>query len=519
VHQYTGLPDITMTDHLNQSATLDHRYSGRAGWTPRGGDEYVFSYSTQDGQKGVPLYQGPNTAAPFRTFWSWPYWDMDSYYFHSVTKVGDLSSIKFRAFYNQFNNSINMFSNDTYTVMNTPNAEQSIYNEHTDGASTEFTTLRVSRNVISGSFFFKDDTHTEHGIYPGRSPFPLVEPTLTDSDRQISIGLQDAITLAPRLSATLGFSADHFDGLQGESYNNALTGLLPFTCLASPTNTSVAGCTLHTWNENPQASLSYQAGESGNLFVTFADRGRFPMLKDIYSASLGAGLPNPNLQPEHSRNWNLGYSQAMPRRTLVQFDLFRSDLRDAIESVYVTDPGGTSPATAVCPSSKIVGFCSEMVNVGKEVHEGAEVSVRSTPVSRLTVDASYSYLNRTLTYEFANVPTVSQVNTSILILPTLPRNKLVATASVRLPRQVSGIISARYEGGLTLQDTTYATSSPLFQPFSESFATLDLGAIVPVYKRTKVQMGIKNVFDRNYYYTAGYPEEGRNWFLNLRCQF
>jgi iron complex outermembrane receptor protein len=160
-----------------------------------------------------------------------------------------------------------------------------------------------------------------------------------------------------------------------------------------------------------------------------------------------------------------------------------------------------------------------MVNVGKEVHEGAEVSVRSTPVPRLTVDASYSHLDRALTYEFANVPTVSEINTSILILPTLPRNKLVATASVLLPRHVSGIISARYEGGITLQDTTYATSSPLFQPFSESFATLDLGAIVPVYRRTRVQMGIKNVFDRNYYYTTGYPEEGRSWFLNLRCQF
>jgi outer membrane cobalamin receptor len=63
-------------------------------------------------------------------------------------------------------------------------------------------------------------------------------------------------------------------------------------------------------------------------------------------------------------------------------------------------------------------------------------------------------------------------------------------------------------------------SSPLFQPFGESFATMDLGAIVPIYRRPRVQMGIKNVFDRNRYYTAGYPEEGRNWFLNnLRWPF
>ena len=117
------------------------------------------------------------------------------------------------------------------------------------------------------------------------------------------------------------------------------------------------------------------------------------------------------------------------------------------------------------------------------------------------------------------IPTVNQIHTSIVILPTLPRNKLVGTASVRFPHQVLGIISARYEGGLTLQDTTYSASSPLFRPFGESFGTMDLGAIVPIYKRMTVQTGIKNVFDRNYYYVAGYPEEGRNWFLNLRYQF
>jgi iron complex outermembrane receptor protein len=215
----------------------------------------------------------------------------------------------------------------------------------------------------------------------------------------------------------------------------------------------------------------------------------------------------------------MGYSHAISLRTLLQVELFRSDLSDAIESVYVTDPGGTNSATEVCPNSKINGFCSQMVNIGSEVHEGVEFKVRSMPFSRLTLDASYSYINRTIAYNFASSPAVSQINTSIIVLPTLPRNKLVGTASFRFPHQVLGLISARYEGGLTLQDTTYSSKSPLFLPFSESFGTLDIGTIIPVYKRATVQAGIKNLLDRNYYYTAGYPEEGRNWFVNLRYQF
>ena len=508
-----------MTDHLNNSWSRDERFTGRIGWTPHGQDEYVFSYINLKGQKGVPLYQGPDTAATYRFFWTWPYWNMANYYFHSNTQIGESSAIKFRAFYTQFRNDIDMYSSDTYSAMNTKSAEHSMYNEHNDGFSTEFTTRALQSNVVSASFFLKDDTHIERGIFPAISPFPLIEPTLRDSDIQTAIGFQDVVRISSRLSLTGGFSADHFDGLQGQQYNSAMTGLLPFTCLASPQNTSFSGCTAHVWNFNPQVAVSYRVGESGNFFATFADRGRFPMLKDIYSASLGAGLPNPNLQPEQSRNWNLGYSQVIGARTLMQLTLFRSDLRNAIESVYVTDPGGTSAATALCPSSRIVGFCSEMANIGNEVHQGVEFEVRSTPLSRLTLNASYSFLNRTIAYDFGALPNVSAVNTSISILPVLPKNRAIGTATVRLPHQILGIVNERYESGLVVQDTTYATSSPLFLPHSESYATTEVGVVAPIRSGISVQAGVKNLFDRNYFYTAGYPEIGRNWFLNFRYRF
>ena len=115
---------------------------------------------------------------------------------------------------------------------------------------------------------------------------------------------------------------------------------------------------------------------------------------------------------------------------MAQIVLFRSDLHNAIESVYVTDPGGTSPATEYCPNSKIIGYCSEMANIGKEVHQGVEFEMRSTPLPRLTLNASYSFLNRDITYDFGSLATVSAVNTSITILPTLPQNKFIGNVSL-----------------------------------------------------------------------------------------
>jgi len=105
------------------------------------------------------------------------------------------------------------------------------------------------------------------------------------------------------------------------------------------------------------------------------------------------------------------------------------------------------------------------------------------------VTASYSYLNRRIQYDSSSLPGVSPANTNISILPILPKNKLVGTATVRAFRQVLGIVNFRYEGGLTLQDTTYATTSPLFAPYREALSASDLGVIVPVRKGATAQVG------------------------------
>ena len=88
-----------------------------------------------------------------------------------------------------------------------------------------------------------------------------------------------------------------------------------------------------------------------------------------------------------------------------------------------------------------------------------------------------------------------------------------------MPREVLAIVTGRYEGGLLLQDTTYATTSPFFRPFAAAFGTRDLGTVIPVYKRLVIELSLRNVFDRNYQYAAGCPEEGCNWLANLRYQF
>jgi iron complex outermembrane receptor protein len=379
----------------------------------------------------------------------------------------------------------------------------SVYDDHSGGGTAEFTTRIVPRNTFSASFTLKDDTHKEYSYYARNS---YTTPTTLDRLQTFSIGFQDVITITSRLRATFGFSADYLRGLQVQDLNDDEDEIIPIQCLSDPNNTSLSGCTPHIWTYNPQASVSYSFTNQDTLFVTFADRGRFPIMKEMYTTAFGSRLPNPELRPEHSRNWNIGYSHAFSGRTIAQIEYFHNNLRDAINDVYVIDPGSQ------CPESDLDGFCEQWANVAEEVHQGVEMSIRSTPISRLTLDVNYSYLNRNIDY----ASDIELIDPRFMILRTLPKNKVIFNAFFELPRNILILGTYRYEGGINVQDQTYNDPPP---EYSTSYGTVDLGGVIPVCKGWSMQVGVKNLFDRYYYYTPGYPEIGRNWYLNSRFRF
>jgi iron complex outermembrane recepter protein len=134
----------------NNSDTQDAKYSGRFGWTPKEDDQYVFSYINQKAEKGVPLYAGANPAYPFKSsdYRRWPYWNRTAYYLITNTGLDESNSIKFRAYYDQFKNSMDFYDDATYSTMNSSSSNHSGYNESSAGASTEFTTRALQRNLI-----------------------------------------------------------------------------------------------------------------------------------------------------------------------------------------------------------------------------------------------------------------------------------------------------------------------------------------------------------------------------------
>jgi iron complex outermembrane receptor protein len=303
--------------------------------------------------------------------------------------------------------------------------------------------------------------------------------------------------------ATVGFSADNIDTTWAQNYDKNTNTLLPFTC-DSIENDSFSGCLLHKWAFNPLASLTYSVAESGTLFFNFALKSHFPTMKDRYSSKFQKALANPMLKPEFARNYTLGYSHNFAFNTLVQLELFRSDMYDAIENAqFLTD-------TELCPALTAGGVyrCQQSVNVGKEIHQGVEFTLRTSPIRRLNLNTSYTFLKRTISGSEDMLP----------VFPTAtPKHRTVATANLQLAREFQIQATARYEAG-AFNTVTTKTNAILVVP-SSKFATLDLGGIFPIGGNFRFQIGVKNLFDRNYYYQEGFPEVGRNWYFNTRIEF
>jgi iron complex outermembrane receptor protein len=250
------------------------------------------------------------------------------------------------------------------------------------------------------------------------------------------------------------------------------------------------------WAYNPVGSLSFVSSRAGAVLISYAHKSRFPTIKDRYSYKAGRAVPNPSLRPERARTWTGSYSRTFASRTVAQLDVFRSSVNDEIENIFFLSP--------LCPAGGgrgTAGTCQQAVNVGSEIHEGFTVTLRTTPKERLTIDANYSYLRREITGATGVFPTGT------------PKNKMVATATLRLPRDATALISTRY------QDGTVAMSDNGLPLPSARFTTVDAGGTLPIRSSVSIQGGIKNLLDRDYYYWEGFPEPGRNWYLTLRYGF
>ncbi|MGH2930846.1 MAG: TonB-dependent receptor plug domain-containing protein, partial [Solirubrobacteraceae bacterium] len=271
------------------------------------------------------------------------------------------------------------------------------------------------------------------GVNAERSFYDSEVPT---TDRSLAEYLSFTLRPAGGFEVTGGLRHDHFDTAGG-----ATTG---------------------------RAGLAYRFNHgTTKLRATYGTGFNAPSPEDRYG-DLPYVLPNPGIRPERSIGWDAGVDQKIGGAFSLQASYFQNRFRDLLD-YEIVDPDT---------------YAGEEINVDRATTSGVELGLVARPVARITLRASYTYLDARddLTGER---------------LIRRPRHTFDGGAEVRITDRWIAGAGARLVTGEV--DGVY-TPYPL-----AGYASFRLYSSYAVRPNLIVKARVENLLDRRYEEVAGYP--------------
>ena len=445
------------------SIQRDKKLSLKMAFTPNKSDEYALVLSTQKGNKQSPLYSGKDGSG---RYWRWPMWDKDSMYFLSHTEFDAHNLyLNTKVFYDSFKNDLRSFDDETFTKQTKKYAFNSFYRDYSYGAGFDLGGDLTTKDSLKFSAIVKYDVHRAHNNN---------DPVEVDKDRTYSFGLENAYAFTEQTKLVTGVSYDYRQSNRAEQYEKK--------CKKTGKNNAI--CPFDIGNKqalNYQVKLVHNFDKNDEFSLSFAKKTRFATMKERYSRRFGKTEPNPFLSPETAYHYEASYMRTFGDWLRLDGALFYSEVKDAIDTVAIKNS------------------VSQEQNVGKEIFRGAELAASIFATDNLTLGANYTY-------------TQAKNKTKHLIVTDVPKHKFFAYVDWRIVPSVALYISQEAEHGRYYLDDAKTVKL-------SGFGNTNARVIYNVTKQLSLEAGVSNIFDKNYYYQAGYPEEGRLFFSNMRYQF
>ncbi len=219
-------------------------------------------------------------------YWRFPDWDRYTLNAGGYTALGARSSLRFRAFYVRYNNTLDFFQNQAMTIRQSEstfnNADYGVFGIG-DFTLSSWNSLKVSVYYQGDSVKTQDDINL---------------PWTKFHQGTLSSGIEDHITVFEKWKIIAGVSFDYLDKLTGGS----------------------------TSRVNPLVGLKYSPTENLDLHISFANKSKFPSMSSLYSPSQG----NPNLHSEFASTWELGATYG--KGLYLTGSVFVTKLKDMINS-------------------------------------------------------------------------------------------------------------------------------------------------------------------------------------------
>ena len=102
-------------DRLNAYKS-DAKFNVKLGWTPTGQPTSTRSATSASAARRATRRTPAPTPLVKVRYWQWPYWDKDSVYFVSNTRLGASNYLRGRAFYDTYDNALYSYDDATYTT-------------------------------------------------------------------------------------------------------------------------------------------------------------------------------------------------------------------------------------------------------------------------------------------------------------------------------------------------------------------------------------------------------------------
>lgn len=451
----------------NESQKQDYKVNLKLGYIPNADDEYSINYIDQNGRKSAP----PNTVYNNR-YWRWPEWGKKSLYWLSKTTADDGSYIKVRAFYDQMNNTVDFFADNTYTNAHAKQGVWSNYRDTAWGGSIEGgLNMLAGRDMLRAALHGRSDSHKERS----RLSATVLEPWQESNEDTYSAALEN----------TFKVTRD-WDVITGVSYDLRILNKADDWGIVRNVGQAIHYERADDHALNPQMATTYRYSDTGNVSASIERRTRFPTLNERFSNKFGTAYNSPNLKSEKSINTQLAVKDKIGADTKVGATLFHSYIDDAI----------TTRSVRVGPDTY-----TQNINAGSARHKGFELEASSLVLPSLELGANYSFI-------------VAEVTNKTLRLTGIPRHKSTLFADWEALEAVHVVPSVELASERWMQNSL---TNDYYRGGDMAVANLKV-AWKPIDDLT-VEAGAKNLFANNYQTNDGFPEEGRNYFANVRVTF
>ena len=428
----------------------------RLGYVTERDNEYVLSFNKQNGDKGIPVYEGEIQSA---RYWQMPKWNKESLYFNSKTGIGENSSIISRIYIDKFYNLLESYDDSTYSSQTFRYAFSSIYDDKSLGANILFKTSVINKSAFSLAAHIKRDVHSEQN--------GVDLPFLNFSDNIFSLAIEDAYRISEKLNLIGGLSWNLKSNTGAEEYfsnEDSLANMMSASDKAL----------------NYRMGVFFNPSSNNKFWINYSSNSRFATMKERYSYRLGRSMPNPDLGSEKANHFIVGY-RFNTKNFSIHSEIFHINSSDKIAYTNI-DPD-------------VVQY----QNIDKSVSYGADLQL----ILKLNMGHSfimnYSYLN------------MENPDDKEFFFIDIPEHSMGLSSNFKINDNIE--FNLRYNflsGHFSYTDGSFST---------DGYGLLNAGINIDFRHSLSLQFSVNNFPDKAYYYTEGYPAEGSNARLGIRYTF